>query len=81
MLFKGKNVLITGRHAGNWPRHCAVVGRKGRVSRFILLLTRARDSIVLRSDFVEAIQHFGARPQYCNTQPEDKKGVHFLISS
>ena len=41
--------------------------------------TRAQDSIVLRSDFVEAIQHFGARPQYCNTQPEDQKGGHFLI--
>jgi hypothetical protein len=39
----------------------------------------ARDSIVLRSDFVEAIQHFAARPQYCNTQREDQKGGHFSI--
>jgi hypothetical protein len=49
------------------------------VSRFVLLSTRARDSIVLRSDFVEAMQHFAARPQYCNTQREDQKGGHFSI--
>jgi hypothetical protein len=46
-----------------------------------LLSTRARESIVLRSDFVEAIQHFVARPQDYNTQREDQKGGHFLISS
>ena len=39
----------------------------------------ARDPIVLRSDFVEAIQHFAAHPQYCNTQREDQKGGHFSI--
>ena len=56
-------------------------GTRERGSRFILLSTRARDSTVLRSDFVQAIQHFAARPQYYNTQPEDQKGGHFLISS
>src|SRR4029077_1934254 len=53
--------------------------KRERVSRLILLSTRARDSIVLRSDFVEAIQHFAARPQYCTTQREDQKGGHFSI--
>jgi hypothetical protein len=52
-----------------------------RVSRFILFSTRARGSIVLRSDFVKAIQHFAARPQRYNTQREDQKGGHFFISS
>jgi hypothetical protein len=28
---------------------------------------------------VEAIQHFAAHPQYCNTQREDQKGGHFSI--
>jgi hypothetical protein len=38
-------------------------------------------TIVLRSDFVEAIQHFAARPEHQNTQREDQKGGHFLIPS
>ena len=42
-------------------------------------LFKAWDSIVLRSDFVEAIQHSAARPQYYNTQREDQKGDHFSI--
>ena len=41
----------------------------------------ARDSIVLRSDFVEAIHHFATRPQRYNTHRGDQKGGHFLISS
>jgi hypothetical protein len=40
-----------------------------------------RNPIVLRSDFVEAIHRFAARPQYYNTQREDQKGGHFPISS
>jgi hypothetical protein len=36
---------------------------------------------LLRSDFVEAIQHFAARPQHCSTQREDQESGHFLISS
>jgi len=46
-----------------------------------LLSTRAPDSTVLRSHFVEAIYHFAARPQYYDTQPEDQKGDHFLSFS
>jgi len=46
-----------------------------------LVSTRAPDSTVLRSDFVEAIYHFAARPQYYDTQPEDQKGDHFLSFS
>jgi hypothetical protein len=38
-------------------------------------------SNVLRSDFVEVIQCFAADPQHRNTQREDQKGGHFLISS
>ena len=59
----------------------AIMAEKGARSRFILLSTATRDSIVLRSEFVEEIQHFAARPQYYNTQREDQKGSHFLISS
>ena len=50
-----------------------------RVSWFILLSTRARGSIVLRSDFVEPIEHFVARPQHHSTQREDQESGHFLI--
>jgi hypothetical protein len=56
--------------------------KRERVSRFILLSTRARDSIVLRSHFMKVIQHFAARPQRYNTQREDdEEGGHLLISS
>ena len=79
MLFKGKNVLITGSTRGIAEALRCSWQKRERVSRFILLSTRARDSIVLRSDFVETIQHFAARKQYCNTQREDQKGGHFSI--
>jgi len=34
---------------------------------------------MLRSDFVQEIQRFAARPQHNNTQNEDQKSGHFLI--
>jgi len=71
-------MLITGSSRRIAPGHCAVVGRNRERVAVHLLSTHARDSIVLRSDFVEAIQHFAARPQYYTTQPEDQKGGHFL---
>jgi len=55
--------------------------RSGARVEVHLLSTRARESIVLRSDFVEAIQHFVAPPKDYNTQREDQKGGHFSISS
>jgi len=74
--FKTENGLAK-KH--NWPRHCAVFGRhRERVPRFPLS-PHTRDSIVPRSDFVEAIQHFVARPKYYHTQREDQKGSHFSI--
>jgi hypothetical protein len=33
------------------------------------------------SNFVQVIQHFAARPQHYNTQRDNQKGGHFLISS
>ena len=36
-------------------------------------------ALLLRSDFVEAIQHFAARPQHCSTPREDQESGHFLI--
>jgi hypothetical protein len=51
-LFKGKER----------PDHMFARRRK-RGSLFILLSTRVAGFIDLRSDFVEAIQHFAARPQ------------------
>jgi len=45
----------------------------------MLLSTSMPDPFVLRLDFVEAIQHFAARPKHCNTQCEDQKGGHFYF--
>ena len=67
------------RKRRNWPRHGAVVGRKETACRGSFCCRPARDSIVLRSDLVEVIQHLAARPQYCNAQREDYKGGHFSI--
>ncbi len=52
----------------------AETDRKERGSRFICCRP-ARGNLVLRSDFVEAIQHFAARPQYHNTEREDQEGT------
>ena len=74
-------VLIELVHAkgGIGRRHGAVVGRKETACRGSFCCRPARDYIVLRSDFVEVIQHLAARPQYCNAQREDYKGGHFSI--
>ena len=77
------SVMAIFRQIDTWAIHEGHhFGHTVRVDLYRMSDSVGGIALLLRSDFVEAIQHFAARPQHCSTQREDKEeSGHYLDSS